>query len=110
MRQRAASTATIPVKSIRFVGNTHIGSDTLRRAVPQIDQIQGKSATLAQLYATADAVTRYYRQQGYFVAMAYVPRQTVSGGIVTIAVLEGQLDQTRVGRDGGYASEMFNVM
>jgi hemolysin activation/secretion protein len=105
MPQQKASTATILVKAIRFSGNTHIDDAALRRAVPQIAQLQGQSATLAQLDAIAEAVTRYYRQQGYFVAVAYVPRQTVDDGVVTIAVLEGQLDQTRIGRDGGYAPE-----
>jgi hemolysin activation/secretion protein len=34
-----------------------------------------------------------------------VPRQTENDGMVTIAVLEGQLDQTRIARDGGYTPE-----
>jgi hemolysin activation/secretion protein len=102
---QTASTATILVQAIRFTGNTHIDEAALRRAVPQIAQWQGQSVTLAQLDEIAEAVTRYYRQRGYFVAVAYVPRQTVSDGIVTIAVLEGRLDQTRIGRHGGYAPE-----
>jgi hemolysin activation/secretion protein len=99
---QAASTATVQVKVIRFVGNTHIDDASLRRAIPEIDRAQGSSATLGQLQSLADAVTRYYRQRGYFVAVAYVPRQTVEDGTVTIQVLEGKLDQVQVGRSGGY--------
>jgi hemolysin activation/secretion protein len=99
---QAASTATVQVKAIRFVGNTRIDDAGLRRAIPEIDRTQGSSATLAQLQSLADAVTRYYRQRGYFVAVAYVPRQTVEDGTVTIQVLEGKLDQVHVGRSGGY--------
>ena len=101
-QQASASTATVPVKTIRFSGNAHIGDAELRRAIPQIGQLEGTSAGLAQLDVLALAVTRYYRQRGYFVAVAYVPRQTVEDGAVTIAVLEGKLDQTRVGQSGGY--------
>jgi hemolysin activation/secretion protein len=97
-----ASTATVQVKAIHLSGNAHIDEATLRKAVPQIDQIQGTSATLAQLNSLAEAITQYYRQRGYFLAVAYVPRQAVNDGVVTIAVLEGKLDQIRIGRSGGY--------
>jgi Hemolysin activation/secretion protein len=100
-----ASTATVLVKAVHFSGNTHIDEARLHRAVPELDRIVGTAATLAQLNALADAVTRYYRAQGYFVAVAYVPRQTVDGGAVTIVVLEGRLDKARVGRSAGYAPE-----
>lgn len=100
---QSESTATVKVEAIRFAGNTHIDDASLRQAIPGISRLQGTSATLAQLQALADAVTRYYRQHGYFVAVAYIPRQTVEGGVITIQVLEGKLDQVHVGRSGGYA-------
>jgi len=99
---QSGAATTVQVKAIRFSGNTHIDDASLHRAIPQIGQVQGTSATLAQLDALAAAVTQYYRQRGYFVAVAYVPRQTVDDGVVTIAVLEGKLDQTHVRRSGGY--------
>lgn len=102
VHRQAESTATVQVRAIRFSGNTHIDDASLRQAIPQIDRFQGKAATLAQLNDLADAVTRYYRRRGYFVAVAYVPRQTVEDGVVTIDVLEGKLDQVHVGRSGGY--------
>lgn len=100
---QTSSSATVQVKTIHVSGNTHIDEATLRQALPQIAQIEGTSATLAQLQAIADAVTRYYREHGYFVAVAYVPGQTVDDGVVTITVLEGKLDQTHVGQNGGYS-------
>jgi len=101
-QQPSASTATILVKTIRFSGNEHIDEASLRGAIPQVAQLEGTAAGMAQLDALALAVTHYYRQRGYFVAVAYVPRQTVDDGVVTIAVLEGRLDQTRMGQSGGY--------
>jgi hemolysin activation/secretion protein len=102
MASQPESTATVSVKAIRFSGNAHIDDASLRAAIAQIEQMQGHAVTLAQLDALADAVTRYYRQHGYFVAVAYVPRQTVEDGVVTIQVLEGKLDQVHVARNGGY--------
>lgn len=34
-------------------------------------------------------ITKYYRNQGYFVARAYIPQQTIQNGIVEIAIIEG---------------------
>jgi hemolysin activation/secretion protein len=99
---QSESTAAVHVQTIRFLGNTHIDEASLRKAIGQIGRVEGTSATLAQLQALADAVTDYYRQHGYFVAVAYVPRQTVDDGVVTIQVLEGKLDQVHVNRSGGY--------
>lgn len=99
---QSESTSAVRVQTIRFHGNTHIDDASLRKAIAQIGSVEGTSATLAQLQALADAVTRYYRQQGYFVAVAYVPRQTVDDGVVTIEVLEGKLDQVHVDHSGGY--------
>jgi len=96
------STSTVHVQTIRFHGNTHIDDASLRKAIAQIGSVEGTSATLAQLQSLAGVVTRYYRKHGYFVAVAYVPRQTVDDGVVTIEVLEGKLDQVHVNRSGGY--------
>ncbi len=50
----------------------------------------GSRITLNDLRAMAARITTYYNRQGYFLAQAYVPQQTISGGSVTIAVIEGR--------------------
>ncbi len=52
---------------------------------------QGQSLTLAELREQAAKITTYYREQGYFLARAYLPQQDVSEGVITIDVLEGRL-------------------
>ena len=37
----------------------------------------------------ASRIQRYYRERGYFLAVAYLPQQEIKDGIVEIAVLEG---------------------
>jgi len=56
-----------------------------------LDDLAGKSLTLSQLQEASDRITRYYRERGFFLARAYLPQQDVSGGVVTIDVLEGRL-------------------
>ncbi len=49
----------------------------------------GSELTLAQLQAMASLITEHYRNNGYFVARAYLPEQDVSNHVVSIAVGEG---------------------
>jgi hemolysin activation/secretion protein len=51
---------------------------------------RGSALNLAQLRAAAARIVDYYHSQGYFLARAYLPAQDVKGGVVTIAVVEGQ--------------------
>ena len=51
-----------------------------------------RDLTLAEIQEAAGAVTRYYREHGYFLARAYVPKQEIASGIVTIAVIEGRIE------------------
>lgn len=54
-----------------------------------------RGLTIGQLQQIADEVTRYYREQGFFLARAVVPAQEVEDGVVTIRVLEGRLGEVR---------------
>jgi hemolysin activation/secretion protein len=55
----------------------------------------GKPAGMADLRRAADAVAELYRERGYLVR-AYLPEQTLQGGVVAITVLEGRLGGLRV--------------
>jgi hemolysin activation/secretion protein len=47
---------------------------------------------LAELQEAANAITQLYHQSGYFLARAYLPKQDVTAGSVTIAISEGLLE------------------
>ncbi len=51
-----------------------------------------RDLTLAEIQEAAGAVTRYYREHGYFLARAYVPKQEIANGVVIIAVIEGRIE------------------
>lgn len=50
----------------------------------------GGELTLGDLRNAAMKISNYYNSRGYPLAQAYVPAQDVSGGRVTIAVIEGR--------------------
>lgn len=49
----------------------------------------GKELTLAQITEAANKVTLFYRDKGYLVAKAYVPKQDARDGILVIRVIMG---------------------
>lgn len=50
----------------------------------------GTELDLGALRSLAAAITRFYNQNGYLVAQAYLPAQDIKEGAVTIAVIEGR--------------------
>ena len=52
--------------------------------------------TIEQLDAIALAVTEYYRENGFILATAFVPEQTVDDGVIRLNVLEGRLGDVAV--------------
>ena len=54
----------------------------------------GKSLTISELQQAADRISTYYRNQGYILATALLPKQDVTAGIITLKVFEGKLDRT----------------
>lgn len=55
----------------------------------------GQSAGIAELRRAADTVAALYAERGYL-ARAFLPEQTLDGGVVAITVLEGRLAALRV--------------
>ncbi len=81
------------LKDIRFQGNETFDSRDLYDLLEEYVGTTIKVSTLAEM---ANRVTRYYHQEGYILSRAYVPPQTIDGGVATIEVLEGRLGQVRV--------------
>lgn len=78
---------TLTVRAFRFEGADFIAEAELQAAVqPYLD----RALTLADIEAAAARVTALYRDRGYMVARAYVPRQDASAGTLTLRVLVGR--------------------
>lgn len=75
---------TLTVSEFRFVGNSELSSESL--ALVTADYTN-RPLSFSQLQAAAASVARAYREAGW-VARAFLPRQDIRDGIVTIQVAE----------------------
>jgi hemolysin activation/secretion protein len=64
--------------------------------------------SLNDLQGMAAKIATYYRQNGYFVAQAYVPAQEIQGGVVTIAVIEGQYGKVSLNNQTHVSNTLAN--
>jgi hemolysin activation/secretion protein len=80
----------VTVKDFRFTGNTVFQAEVLRE---QVREFVGKTLDFNGLNDAASRVQRYYRERGYFLAVAYLPQQEIKDGVVEISILEGRLGQ-----------------
>jgi len=55
-----------------------------------------RGITLGQIETIADKITRFYRERGFILAKAYIPKQEVRDGIVTLTLLLGVLGSVDV--------------
>jgi len=74
----------VTVKSFRFAGNTLLTSEQLASAVKSY---LNRPLDFTQLQAAVAAVAKLYRDAGWIVR-AYLPRQDITNGTVTIQIAE----------------------
>lgn len=86
----AADSIRVVVNELRLTGITVFAPGELL-AVAQFKP--GEELTLSDLRAMAARITEHYRQNGYFVARAFLPAQDITNRVVTIEIREGQYGQ-----------------
>jgi len=93
-KEQAPAGIKVRVSGFSFVGNKVFSSEQLSALLaPYV----GKDLNLNELNGAAATITKAYRDQGYFLAYAFVPPQTVKTGTpVIIEVVEGTLERVRV--------------
>lgn len=103
----AAASARFDVRAVRITGSTAFPADELAALVADV---VGSGRTLAELEAAARRIGRHYRERGYAVARAYVPAQDVRDGVVTIAVLEGELGRRSLDNRSGRSARQAQAV
>jgi hemolysin activation/secretion protein len=78
---------TLLVRQFRFEDAEHFSEEELQAAVADFT---GRALSMREIEAAAERVTRLYRNHGYLVARAYVPRQDAADGALTLRVVVGQ--------------------
>ncbi|MCA1995575.1 MAG: ShlB/FhaC/HecB family hemolysin secretion/activation protein, partial [Coleofasciculus sp. S288] len=80
-----------------FVGNTAFSDEELAEVT---QDFTGRPITFAELLSARTAVTKLYTDNGYVTSGAFIPPQTLpqtpTGGVVTIQVVEGGLEEIEV--------------
>jgi len=77
----------VPVRAFDIEGNRAIDTARLQ---PLLADFVGRDLNFAELQQAASRITAYYREHGYVLARAYLPRQDVENGTIRIAVSEGR--------------------
>jgi len=91
--RKTGSTLPIPVRRLVITGNHLIATARLEKLVAPAE---GRTLTLDQLDAVVHRITDAYHQEGYPVAYAYLPAQTVRAGVIRIDVVEPRYDRIEV--------------
>ena len=76
----------VPLSKVVLNGNDVFSESVLLAA---LGDVTGKSYDLAGFRSLANKVSQYYRTHGYPFARAYIPAQSLEGGVLTIGILEG---------------------
>lgn len=83
----------VTVQSFTFTGNTLYPEEALQA---QVQEFIGKELDFEGLNDVATKVRSFYRTRGYFLAQAYLPRQTIRNGSVEIGIIEGRIGEVEL--------------
>ena len=92
-----ASKGEAVIREIRFEGNTVYADEELRGA---IETDLSKPMGAEELETLRKEVSKFYADGGYVNSGALIDAQELSGGILTIRVVEGTLDRINIAGNG----------
>jgi hemolysin activation/secretion protein len=85
----------------------HVTSLEVQQLVWLIRTQQGKrGVTLGQIEGVANSITQFYRERGFILAKAYIPKQEVRDGVVNLTVLLGVLGEVNVHGNDMYSADL----
>lgn len=89
----------------------HVTPSDVQRLVWLVrDQQSKRGILLSQIEAVADRITQFYRERGFILAKAYIPKQEVRDGVVTLTLLIGVLGEVRVQGNALYSEEQLTAV
>jgi len=99
---KAPKGTTVTVKTFRFAGNTLLSAEQLE---PVVADYLNRPLNMAELNKAAAAVAKAYRDAGW-VVRAYLPKQDIQDGTVTIQIVEAVFSGAVI---DGQAPHRFSV-
>lgn len=86
----------------------HVSSLEVQKLVWLIRAQQGKrGVTIGQIEGVASSITQFYRERGFILAKAYIPKQQVRDGIVNLTVLLGTLGEVQIENNDWYDASII---
>ena len=92
---------TVVVNGFSFSGNASLSSAELQTL---LSGYIGQSCDLDKLREAAGKVSDEYSRRGHPLAKAYIPPQTIAGGIVQVMVVEGRIGRLNIEGNKNYSS------
>lgn len=86
----------ITLSAVQVEGSTVYTPEQLQT---QTASYVGREISGADIYALAQALTTRYRNDGYFLSVVIVPPQSLTGGVLSLRVIEGHIASVRVEGD-----------
>lgn len=80
----------ITVKGFRFSGYQRLVKESELQSL--VADAVGKTFSFSELQGLTNKITAYLKEQGWFLARAYLPKQDVSAGLIEIAIIQGKSD------------------
>ncbi len=84
---------TITVERFEIIGSTVFSPEELAAVTAPFTN---RAITFAELLQVQDAIAQFYIKQGYVTTGAFIPPQSLKNGVVTIEVLEGEVERIEV--------------
>jgi hemolysin activation/secretion protein len=94
-----AQTPKFTIQSFEISGNTLLSAAALRAAVAPYT---GEGRDMADVTKAAEAVRRRYAAAGYPIVQVFPPEQTVSGGVISLRIIEGRIAKLSVAGNAAY--------
>ncbi len=89
--------------------NRHVTTIELQRLVWLVREQRAKRGIhLGQIEAIADQITTFYRDRGFILAKAFIPKQEVRGGVVSLTLLLGVLGEVKVKNNQLYSTSAIH--
>lgn len=87
----------------------HVEPVDVQRLVWLIREQRGKRGiTLGQIETVANTITQFYRERGFVLAKAYIPKQQVRDGVVNLTLLLGVLGDVQVSGNKLYSTKVVS--
>lgn len=89
----------------------HVTPLEVQKLVWLIREQRGKrGVTLGQIETVANKITQFYRERGFILAKAYIPKQRVREGVVNLTLLLGMLGEVTVNGNELYKSDTLTTV